>query len=219
MAADRSRPSTAEPSSGLVRTGLHVATRTLQLVLAGIALVTVLMAEWGLLVNTLVMLGIAVVPDALRYRYDVRPLPVVGFLVAAAPFLHAVGAMGPYRSVPAFDQVAHSVSAVLVAGFGYVIVRLIESEYDDVTVPPNLRFAFVLIFATSFGVAWEVLEFGTGLLSTVTGGEQLLEQYGPRDVVLDLLFNTIGALVVALWGTSYFDTLSRTLASWLDVGY
>lgn len=53
----------------------------------------------------------------------------------------------------AFDQFAHSVSGLLLlAGFGYAVVRLIEAEYDDIAVPPNLKIAFVQIFATSFDV-------------------------------------------------------------------
>jgi hypothetical protein len=31
--------------------------------------------------------------------------------------------------------------------------------------------------------------------------------------VLDLLFNAVGAVSVAIWGTDYFDGLSRLLAN------
>jgi len=202
--------------SGLAATVLRAGTRTIQLLLVGLGVYTLLVGDVGRFANVGVMLGLSLVPDALRYRYALRPQPLVGFLVAAAPFLHAVGALGPYRTVPAFDQVAHALSATLVAGFGYVLVRVVETESDAVQIPPTLRFAFVLIFATSFGLAWEILEFGTGLLASVTGGDPLLAQYGLSDVALDLLFNSLGALVVALWGTQYFDSLRRPLARGLD---
>lgn len=208
-AADRS-------ATALPGTALRVATRTIQLVLAGIVVYTVVAGETGYLLNTAVMLAIALIPDAVRYRYDVPRQPAVGFLVALAPFLHAVGAMGPYRSVPAFDQVAHAVSAVLVAGLGYVVVRVLDAEYDALSIPPALTALFVVVFATAFGVAWELLEFATGLLSSVVGGDPLLAQYGPSDVVLDLGFNTLGALAVALWGTRYFDGLRQLLVRRLD---
>lgn len=190
-------------------TAVRTLTRTAQLVLLGLVAYAVVAGRWGQFVNAALMLVIAVVPDALRYRYDLPRLPLVGLLVAAAPLLHAVGAMGPYRTVPAFDQVAHAVSATLVAALGYAVLGAIDAEFDSVTVPPSLRAVFVLIFATSFGVAWETLEFATGLLSTVTGGDQLLAQYGPSDVALDLLFNMVAALLVALWGTAYFERLRR----------
>ncbi len=194
-------------SPTLASTVLRAATRTVQFVLLGLVLYTVVVQEGGLLVNTGIMLLIALIPDALAYRYDWTPQPLIALLVAVAPFLHAVGALGPYESVPAFDQFAHAISAMLVAGLGYVVVGVLDAEYDSVEIPPKLQFVFVLIFATSFGVAWEILEFGTGLLATVIGGEPLLAQYGPSDVVLDLLFNSLGALVVALWGTTYFEAL------------
>lgn len=188
---------------------LRALTRTVQLVLAGLVAYAIIAGQWGQFVNATLMLAIALVPDALRYRYDLPHQPLVAFLVATAPLLHAVGAMGPYRAIPAFDQVAHAVSATLVAGLGYAVLGVVEAETDAVVVPSSLRAVFVLVFATSFGVAWEILEFSTGLLSTVTGGEQLLAQYGPSDVVLDLLFNTGAALVVAVWGTAYFEKLRR----------
>jgi len=188
---------------------LRAATRTIQLSLLGLVVYTAVIGEMGLVVNTAIMFFVSLIPDIIHYWYDLRSLPVVAFLVALAPLLHVIGAMGLYRNVAVFDQFAHSVSAMVVAGFGYVIVRVIDMEYDRVEVPPKLRFVFVLIFATSFGVFWEILEFGTGLLSSITGGEPLLAQYGPNDVVLDLLFNTVGAVIVALWGTSYFTGLRR----------
>lgn len=216
MAADGVDASATGSEPTLFATALRAATRTIQLLLVGLAGYSVLVAELGQLTNIVVMLLISVVPDALRYRYDLRAQPLIAFLVAAAPFLHAVGALGPYQTIPAFDQVAHALSSTLVAGFGYVLVRVIETESEAVEIPTTLRVAFVLIFATAFGLAWEILEFATGLLSTVTGGEPLLAQYGRSDVALDLLFNTLGALVVALWGTSYFDGLRPPLSRALE---
>jgi hypothetical protein len=196
-------------ASSLGDLAMRALTRTLQLVLLGLIAYTVVVGDAGQLANVSVMLAITLVPDAARIGWGVPRLSFVAFLLAAAPFLHAVGALGPYETVPAFDQVAHAVSAALVAGLGYAVVGAIDADYDDVTVPPKLRAAFVVIFATAFGVGWEILEFGSGLLATVVGGEPLLAQYGPSDVVLDLLFNAVAALLVALWGTTYFDGLRR----------
>lgn len=199
-----------------VVTVLRILTRLIQFALGGIVIYTGAIGTYGVSASTLIMLAIAIIPDVLRFRYGLRPLPVVAFIVAIAPFLHAVGTLGPYQTIPAFDQVAHSVSATLVAGIGYVVVRTLDTEYDSVSIPPKLRFVFVIIFATSFGVIWESLEFGSGLLAMVIGGDPLLAQYGTSDVALDLLFNTIGAFVIALWGTSYFDGLRHAVAGYVD---
>lgn len=216
----RRRSNLADPSTdggrdtgdpALVPTALRAATRTIQLLLVGIAGYSALVGETGFLANTLVMLSIALLPDAIRLAFGVPRQPAIAFLVALAPLLHAVGAMGPYKTIPAFDQIAHAVSATLIAGLGYVVVRVVDAEYDSVEIPPGLTAVFVVLFATAFGVGWELLEFASGLLASVVGGEPLLAQYGPSDVVLDLLFNTLGALLVALWGTRYFDGLRRLL--------
>lgn len=191
--------------AGATSTALRVATRLLQAVLLAIVAGTLAAGELGLAVNAAVMLAIALLPDAVRYRSGHHTNAVLAFLVALSPFMHAVGALGPYQNVPLFDSVAHAISAALVAGIGYVLVTVVDGQSDAIELPGDLRFAFVLIFAISFGVVWEITEFASGLLASVVGGEPLLAQYGVHDVAMDLLFNTIGATIVALWGTSYFD--------------
>lgn len=203
-------------AGGLLVPGIEILTRLIQAALIVIVLYTGVTTEYGVMASTLIMLLLALLPDIVGYRYQLRPLPVVSFLVALAPFLHAVGTLGPYQNIPAFDQVAHSVSAILVAGIGYGIVRALDAEYDAVSIPPRLRFVFVIIFATSFGVVWESTEFASGLLATAIGGEPLLAQYGTSDVALDLLFNTIGALVVGVWGTPYFERLREVFGRRLE---
>lgn len=191
-------------------------TRGMQLALLGLALYMVSRSALGLAVNSGLMLGIAVVPGVVRQRWDYRLNPVLEVLIVTSAFLHAVGAVGPYETVPLFDQVAHAVSAALVAGLGYVFVQVLDGHYDEIRVPPKLRLVFVVIFVTAFGVLWEILEFSTGLLSTVVGGEPLLAQYGLSDVVLDLLFDVVGGLLVGLWGTRFFDGIRRPISRRFD---
>lgn len=54
------------------------------------------------------------------------------------------------------------------------------------------------MFVLAAGIFWEVLEFALGGLVTV---------YGIDDIVTDLLFNGVGAILVALWGTGRVDGL------------
>lgn len=183
------------------------------LVIAGY---TAVRGQLGTSVNALLMLAIALLPDALRYRTGYSVNAVLVFLVTLSPFMHAVGSLGPYHNVPYFDSVAHAISASLVAGVGYVLVRVVDQEYEEIEIPGDLRFAFVLIFAISFGVIWEIAEFGSGLFAQAVGGEPLLAQYGLDDVVMDLLFNTIGATIVALWGTSYFEGVRGLIVRRVD---
>jgi len=50
-------------------------------------------------------------------------------------------------------------------------------------------------------VAWEIIEFGARLFANVAGVDALLVQYGLEDTMLDLLFDALGAVVVAVVGT------------------
>lgn len=203
-------------TTGTMATALHVGTRAAQLGLAGIVGYSIVQIEIGLAVNTVLMLAIALLPDYLSYRYDFRPNPVVALLVAAAPFLHTVGAMGLYEQVPLFDQVAHATSAALVAGVGYVLVQVVDTQYDGVEIPGKLRFVFVLVFVMAFGVLWEIMEFATDQLATAIGTEQVLVQKGLTDTAMDMLFNTAAAVVVATWGTAYFDGVRRLVGQQAD---
>lgn len=165
----------------------------------------------GGLLNLGVPFLLAVSPSILRYRYDYRVHPILGLVIVLAATLHVAGSLGLYRAFPWFDQLAHGVSGGLVAGVGYAVVQAIDREHDAIVVPDRLRIVFLFVFATAFGVFWEIAEFAATFLSGVLGGDPLLAQYGLSDVVLDMLFNAVGALVIAAVGTSYFDAITRLL--------
>lgn len=39
--------------------------------------------------------------------------------------------------------------------------------------------------------------------------------YGIDDIVTDMIFNTVGALLVAVWGSDYFDDFVPFVRGWL----
>lgn len=192
------------------------ATLALQIVLVYLVGFNLYLGDLGYAVNAALMLGIAVIPDAVYSRYGHRVHPALGLLIAASALLHTVGAMGPYATVPLYDQVAHAVSSAIVAGFGYVLVMVVDRHVEGVDIPPKLRFVFILIFAISFGVVWEIVEFATDYVTALLIGDTVLTQYGLRDTILDMLFNTIGAVLVALWGTTIFDRVRGPVARQLE---
>ncbi|WP_123539130.1 hypothetical protein [Halosimplex salinum] len=192
---------------------LRVLARLGQLALVGLVAYAVFVERSvGLVINTSLPLAIALIPVYVHRRYDFRFNPVLTLFVVVAAAFHSVGALGLYRSIGAFDQIAHGVAGALMAGIGYALLQVVESEYDSVVIPPRLRFAFVVIFAVAVGVAWEGVEFSLELAATTLGSEDaLLSQYGLADVVLDLQYDLFGAVIVALWGTGYFDGVRTVL--------
>lgn len=203
--------------SALTRTLRYGAGLGLLVIVGGVVYAAAVERSVGPLINTVLPLGIALVPIYVRRRCDYRLNAVLTLLIVMAAAFHAVGALGLYESIPGFDYVAHAIAGALVAGVGYVFVRVVDTQYDRIVVPPNLRFVFIVVFAMAFGVTWELLEFAFDTASDVLGGEGLLVQYDLRDTALDLQFDLIGAIVVAIWGTSYFDGARAFVNRYVDL--
>ena len=201
-------------ADGSLHRAIRLTSHVLQfslVVILGYALVT---GNTKIIVNVGLMIPLAAFPLLVRVWYG-RPLhPVLALWIVLAVFLHAVGALGPYRTLGWYDQFAHGVSGALVAGIGYALVRTIETNYDTVDIPSSLRFVFIVVFAVSFGVFWEVTEFAVEQLAG--GDKSMLVQYGLDDTVWDLVLDLVGGLAVAVWGTSYFDGLRSILGRYVD---
>jgi len=192
------------------------AVRVIQGLLAlvvGYALVTV---DFGLVVNAGIPLALTFLPRLVRREFGHEMGGGLALWIAAAALLHAVGTLGPYERFGWYDSVTHTVSATLVAGVGYAVVDALDQSAESVDVPGEFRFLFILIFVLAFGVLWEISEFASAGLASIVGGEPVLAQYGTSDIVFNLLYNTFGALLVALWGTGYFDGVSRLVSRRVD---
>lgn len=197
--------------------GRHtLAVRGLQLLLAAIAVAAVVAGNVTLLLNSAVPLGLTLIPALLRREYGyTMDANLVAWLALAAAF-HGVGAAGLYTAFGWYDSVAHALSASLVAAGGYAVARALERHSRSVDFDRGFRAAFVVLFVLAVGVGWEILEFGSGGLAAVVGGEALLAQYGTADIVNDLVFNAVGAVVVAGASTARFETLAGRLVGRLD---
>jgi hypothetical protein len=104
----------------------------------------------------------------------------------------------------------------VVAAAGYTTVRAIDEHSEEVYLPWQFTFVFVLLFVVAFGVLWEVIEFAVGGVGALLGGGSILTQYGLDDTLLDLVFDIVGGVVVALWGTAYLGDVVGALTRRLD---
>lgn len=50
-----------------------------------------------------------------------------------------------------------------------------------------------------------LIEFATGGLASLVGGDPVLAQYGAGDIATDLVFDAAGGAVVAAWSTDRLD--------------
>lgn len=93
----------------------------------------------------------------------------------------------------------HTISATVIAGIGYATLRAFECHPDEIDVPSEFEAVFIL----AAGVVWEILEFASAGLASITGTRAPLGVVGIDDIVSDMIFNTAGAVIVAAWGTGY----------------
>lgn len=195
----------------------RTAVRAMQVLLAGIVALALVRADGKLFANSAVPLAATFLPGLLRREYGYPMDAGLALWVTAAVTLHAVGAVGPYETIPWWDNLTHALSATLVAAVGYAVARAVELHTDDVSFSPRFRAAFVVLFVLAVGVAWELFEFGLGGLAVHLGGEALLSQYSLENTVHDLVFDAVGAAVVAVWGSGHLEGVARALVGRVDV--
>lgn len=180
-------------------------TRTLQVLLALLFVYGVTTASSSVAINSGAALVVTLLPALLRREYGYTMAPGLVLWIVVAVCLHSLGSLGPYQWFGWYDSVTHTISATIVAGSGYAAFRAIERHSDVVDVPGEFRALFIVVFVLAVGVVWEILEFATEGLGNALGSSTPLVVYGIGDIVSDLVFNTLGAVLVALWGTDYVD--------------
>jgi len=196
--------------------GTNLLARGLQIVLFVLIGAGILIGKSDLIVNGVLALPIVFFPKFLEWHYHHQVDPRLSLWITIAAVVHVAGFLGPYSVQSGllswYDQVAHALSASFVAGMGYAVILALDRNSNQVRFPEKFRFVFTICFILAFGVAWEIVEFGlSGLTTLLGGGNSALVQYGKDDIVFDLIFNTLAAIFVGLWGTSYFNDITSIL--------
>lgn len=91
----------------------------------------------------------------------------------------------------------------------------LERSHEEISVLALVP-ASVVLFVLPVGVFWEIGESTFDLLAAAYGLEMPLSQHGFDDTMTDVVFNTVGAVVVAVWGLPYLvpvtDAITDRLA-------
>ena len=195
---------------GISKRNQKRATRLMELSLVGIFFIGLDRPNLGIMVNAAVGLFVVQLPAILERDYEIPMDPALTLWITAAVFLHALGTVGVpgsrysfYETLWWWDHLTHALSASVVAAAGYATVRALDRHNDGIDLPPRFTFVFVLLITVAFGVFWEVLEFAIQEVATLVGSTSVLTQYGLADTMLDLVFDVIGGVIVATWGTVY----------------
>nr|WP_272931459.1 hypothetical protein [Halobacterium noricense] len=188
----------------------------MQFALASFVAVGVLSWNVAVIVNAAAALAVTHLPAVLERDYSIPMDAGLTLWITTAVFLHVLGTLGVPGLTDQFygprppiwwDHLTHFLSSTVVAAAGYATVRALDEHHDDVAFPPKLTFVFVVLFVMALGVLWELLEYAAWTLGGAVGAP-VLTIYGVDDVTLDLAFNTVGAVVVGLWGTAYLGAVT-----------
>ena len=179
--------------------------RVMQLALLGLLVYGLVTLQLGMAANGGLTLAVTLLPALLRREYGYSMDVGLVLWITVAVFLHSVGSLGPYVWFRWYDEVTHTVSATVIAGTGYAALRAFERYSDEIDVPSEFRAVFIVVFVLAAGVVWEILEFASAGIASITGAKAPLTVMGIDDIVTDLVFNTVGAVIVATWATGYVD--------------
>lgn len=191
----------------------------MQAILLGIVTYGVFFGQPKAISNGTIALLITFVPAVLERRYDFPLDPWLGLWITLAVFLHTLGSAALYSQIPWWDHLTHAMSASLVAGVGYTFARAVDIHSDDIYFPSRFFFVYVLVVVLSFGVLWELFEFALDVFADATGIQMPLAQHGLEDTVRDLIFNSIGAVLVAALGQAHLSDLAETAREYFLTGH
>jgi hypothetical protein len=194
----------------------RVLSRLLQIAISYIFVFGVWSGNLSVVVNGGLALAVTFLPALMERDYRISMNPWLIAFITGTLLLHTLGMVGLYNGVWWFDHLTHTLSASIVAGVSYAIVRAVEEYSEAVTLTPGFLFVFTLIVTLALGVLWEILEFSMRHLAQSTDLTPVLIQYGLSDTLGDLLFNLIGALLIAIFGTGIYDDIAKKITSRLE---
>jgi len=186
-------------------------TRGMQLVLVALVVYGLLAKQPKAITNGALALTITFLPAVLERNYDLPLDPWLALWITTAVFLHTLGSAGLYGQVGWWDHLTHATSASLIAAVGYTAARAIDLHSDEIHIPNRVFFVYIFVVVLAFGVIWELFEFALDVVANATGLTMPLAQHGLDDTVRDSMFNSLGALLVAIFGQVHLTDVAELL--------
>lgn len=190
--------------------------RLMRVILVGILIYGLWQLDLAVITNATIALAVTYIPRILRRNFRLSVDPGIALWVTAAVFFHTLGTLALYDGITRWDWLTHSLSASVVAAAGYAALRSIHLYDDRIHLPPWGLFVFTIIFVLAMGVVWEIMEFFADQGALILGLDPVLAQYGVDDTIVDMIFNVVGAIITAFWGTAYLTVFSDSLAKRIE---
>lgn len=162
-------------------------------------------------------------PNILERRFRVY-LPssiqvIITLFIFAAQYLGEVRNF--YEKFWWWDIMLHTTSGFVLGIIGFMFVYLLNKNYStNVTLSPIFIALFAFCFAVMIGAIWEIYEFSMDRLMGFNMQKfREAGQDGLIDTMVDLIVDSIGALIVSILGylnikENKQGSLSKTFSSW-----
>ena len=198
--------------------------RLLQAVMIGILLLGIWTVNMGIIMNAGIGLAVTFLPAVLERKLKFTLSAGIVLWISLAMALHAFGTVplpffdfvSAYSATWWWDHMTHALSSSLVAAMAYAVVCALDEHTEFIHMPPNFLFVFILLFVLAFGAIWELAEFYITVVSSIVVADTVLTQYGLEDTILDLFYNTVGGVLVAIFGSTALSPITKQITERLD---
>ena len=132
-----------------------------------------------------------------KYKIDIpEELEIIAVIfIYCAIFLGEVH--GYYTRFWWWDTILHTVSGIVLGLIGFIILFILY-QGEKVRAKPFLIVLFSFCFALALGSIWEIFEFAMDSLFGLN-----MQKSGLLDTMGDLIANSIGALIISIFGFFY----------------
>lgn len=169
--------------------------------------------QWFSAAITFGIILLTLVPLLLANYYRIFIPPE--FVILAIAFIFASLFLGEvygyYSRFWWWDLALHAGSGFLLGIIGFLLVHVLnETDEIEVYMKPGFVAFFAFLFAIGIGVIWEIFEFGMDSFFDMNMQKEMLgDPSGLTDTMLDLLVDTLGALIISVLGYGYIRTSGR----------
>lgn len=179
----------------------------LHIAMAGELAVAIYNGYWMNVFLIAAIMSVIFIPLFLGRRFQLQ-IPSE-FQILAVIFTFAALFLGEIRSYYErlwwWDMLLHTSSGLLLGVLGFLLVYVLnENERANIHLRPRFVALFAFVFAVAVGALWEIFEFAMDELFDMNMQKPMLgDPSGLTDTMWDLIVDTLGALVISLFGWWY----------------
>ena len=176
-------------------------------------LVLLIRQQWLSAFLVVVILGLILSPLILREHLPVRipaELQILALLfMFSALFLGEI--RNYYERIWWWDIALHTSSGLLLGIMGFLLIYILNASRNiDLHMRPRFIALFAFLFAVAVGAVWEIFEYSMDSFFGSTMQKPMLgDPSGLTDTMWDLIVDTLGALIISLFGWWYMHRGER----------